>query len=279
MKRCTLDWVACGCCRHPEIMTKKQGSLCPADFPSHVGIIRHPDAGVILFDTGYDTAFLSATSPFPERFYRWTTPVTLGENIVETLKQHEISTEQVNAIIISHLHGDHVAGLHHFPNAKIFCSEAGIQTLRKNGRFARVRQGILSALIPHNIEQRAKYFEQVPSIHLSAIFAPFERAVDLLGDASLLAVELPGHSAGHWGLLLRSESDHYIFLVADAAWSIASIEHYIPPPRITTALLGNTNHYRKTLNSLHLLHKRNPDIIMLPSHCADAAKKLAGSTR
>ena len=78
MIRVGFQWIARGSCSHPEAMTIAGGSLCAADFPSMVGVIRHPSRGVFLFDTGYDPAFIDATQPFPERLYRWTTPVRIG---------------------------------------------------------------------------------------------------------------------------------------------------------------------------------------------------------
>lgn len=274
MKRCEFHWVACGSCRHPAYMTNRSASLCPADFPSHTGILRHPDAGVILFDTGYDPAFLKATQPFPELLYRWVTPVTLGDNIIDALAARGLKPDDVQGIVLSHFHGDHVAGLHHFPNARIFCSQAGLMQLRKQGRFALTRQGMLAGLVPQNIEKRARFFESLPPAALPSAFSPFTNAVDLLGDGALLAVELPGHCPGHWGLAMRDTHDRYIFLLADAVWSIGAIEQLTPPPRFTTAWLGNTTAYRRTLNALHRLHLHNPTLPLLPSHCIQAAQLL-----
>ena len=78
MKRCGLRILEAGSCRHPEAVVRRGASFALADFPALVGVIAHPEAGVILFDTGYDPAFLAATRPFPERLYRLTTPVRLA---------------------------------------------------------------------------------------------------------------------------------------------------------------------------------------------------------
>ena len=279
MKRCTLHWVACGSCSHPEFMTQKSASLCPTDFPSHVAIICHPDHGVILFDTGYDPEFLKVTRTFPECLYRWTTPITLGDSVAEKLLQMGFSCDDVSAVVISHFHGDHVSGLHHFPNARIFCSKMGLDMVRKGNRFTRICKGLLSSLVPVNIEERSKYFEDFAPVILPSVFSPFTIATDLLGDGSLLAIELPGHCAGHWGMALRTQGDRYIILVADAVWNISAIEKRLPPPRITTAFLGNTNKYRETLSSLHDLYKAQRDVILLPSHCKTSAYnfKISGS--
>ena len=274
MRRCSLRLAACGCCRHPEVMTRLGGGLRPIEFPSLVGLIRHPVEGLVLFDTGYDPAFFAATDPFPERLYRWATPVQLAERdtAVAWLRRRGHRPEDVRAIILSHFHGDHVAGLHRFPGARVFCARAGRSALRRHGRLGRVRRGLLDALLPRDLDRRSTYFEDCARVPLPPGHA-VPAAADLFGDGSLLAVELPGHCPGHWGLVLRLEDDRDAFLVADAAWSIKAVEDNDPPPRLTTALTGDTGRYRATLRTLHALRTARPELLILPSHCAAAARR------
>jgi len=278
MIRCGVSLIEAGHCLHPAIMARAGASLCPTQFPALVGVIRHPSAGIMLFDTGYDPAFFVATQSLPERFYRWATPVRLGagEAAVDQLARLGIAAGDVTAIILSHFHGDHVAGLGAFPQARIFCARAGLDEMHRLGRFARVRNGLLAALTPADIAARATFFEDLPRATLPAALAPFEDGTDLLGDSSLLAIELPGHCPGHWGLALAGEDGRRLMLVGDAAWSIGAIRDDSPPPRLTTALLGNTARYRRTLGALHALAARNADLVLLPSHCREAARALDG---
>ncbi len=277
MRRSSIDIISCGACRHPEVMTRRGGGFCPVDFPSMVGVIRHPEIGVILFDTGYDPQFFEATTPFPERFYRWTTPVRLyGEDTAAAqLARMGIAAEDVAAVVLSHFHADHAAGLHQFKNAAIFCAKAGLQSCAQKSRIKMTMNGILPALIPADILTRCVFFEDCATAALPARFAPFDRAADILGDGTLLMVELPGHCPGHWGMIARHENDQFIFFVADAAWSITAIEHNAPPPKITTALLGSTQKTRKTLSDLHTIARRkHEDIFFLPSHCASSIRNF-----
>ena len=41
-------------------MTLQGGSLCASTFPAMVGVIRHPEAGTLLFDTGYQAVVLQS---------------------------------------------------------------------------------------------------------------------------------------------------------------------------------------------------------------------------
>ena len=273
MKRCRVHILRAGSYSHPEGMTRRGRGLGPAAFPALAALIRHPDEGVILFDTGYDPAFFEATRRLPEALYRWTTPVDFQpeDALAEQLPRLGVRPEEVQAVVVSHFHGDHVAGLKRFPNARIFCARAGLAEVRRPGRFARVRRGVLADLVPADIEARAAFFEDRPRVSLSPDLAPFQTGADLFGDGSLLAVHLPGHCPGHWGLVVRQADDRLRFLIADAAWSSGAVRDDAPPPRLTTALLGETGPWRGTLNALHRLWRRNSEVLITPSHCAEVA--------
>ena len=273
MMRLGFRWLERGSCRHPQAMTIKGGSLCAVDFPALVGVIDHPQRGLFLFDTGYDRAFIEATRPFPERFYRWMTPVSIGADADwrTWLAVNAIDESRIAGTIVSHFHGDHVAGMRHLSHLPVYCARAGLTRLRRAGRIGRVRQGLLSALVPPSVDAKARFFEDAASVALPSAFAPFSEGRDILGDGSLIAVELPGHCPGHWGLALRTEADRHILLAADAVWSNASIAEGRPPPRLTTGLLGDTKGYRATLARLTAAHERNRDLLILPSHCAASA--------
>lgn len=262
-----------GYCRHPERMTIRDGRWRPVRFPAVAMLIIHPDAGPILFDTGYDPAFLDATKPFPERLYRWTTPVHSGpgRDAASQCAALGYNPAEIRHLILSHFHADHIAGTHRFTKSRIHCARAGFADAGRGGRFASTRRGILRGLIPEDFARRADFFEDRPAVALPRDLAPFERGADLLGDGSLLAVELPGHCPGHWGLVMRDSRWGLHFLVADAAWSLDAIRRNVPPPALTTAFLGHTGRMRSTLDALHRLWRRNPDIRLTPCHCAERA--------
>ena len=275
MRRVSLRAFRVGHCRHPQAMTIRGGRWTPVDFPALAFLIRHPEEGAILFDTGYDPAFWRATKPFPERLYRWATPPVLppGEALVAQLAAVGVAAGEVRHLVLSHFHADHMAGTHRFPGATIHAARAGWAAMHRGGRFAGVRRGMLRALAPDDFLDRVRWFEDAPAIALPPDATPFTEGRDLLGDGSLRAVPLPGHCPGHWGLLLAEEAGWH-FLVADAAWSSAAIRSDTPPPRLTAALLGDAATGRATLHDLHRLHRRNPELRLIPSHCAECAEGL-----
>jgi glyoxylase-like metal-dependent hydrolase (beta-lactamase superfamily II) len=275
MRRCEVHFLQAGHCRHCEAMTLRGGSLSAAVFPALVGLILHPSEGPVLFDTGYDEPFLAATEPFPQRFYRWLTPPTLGTPAGAQLDRFGLAPDDVRWVVLSHFHGDHVAGLRAFGRAKIACSRQGLAAARAGGAARALMGGVLRALIPADLDARVVFFEDRPRTALPAALRPFEEGADLLGDGSLLAVELPGHCPGHWGLAARGQDDALHLLAGDAAWSSRAIRENRPPPGLTTAFLGRTAPYRETLAGLHRLACDAPEVVITPTHCAERAAAIA----
>jgi len=267
-----LGWriLEAGFCRHPEFSTRRDGRWKVCEYPALVTLLEHPTFGHMLFDTGYSHHFMTATDPFPERVYRCVTPVNLGQgqSVLEQLPHLGLSAADIRHVFVSHFHGDHVGGLPDFPHARIFCAQEAWADLNARSRVSRVRVGLLAALCPPDILTRGTFLETLPAAALPPEFAPFTAARDLFGDGSALAVPLPGHAAGHWGLAFRSKGK-WVFLLGDAAWSSAALRAGSPPPRLTTAWLGDTQVYRDTFDALHRLAVGNSGVVLVPAHCQE----------
>jgi glyoxylase-like metal-dependent hydrolase (beta-lactamase superfamily II) len=275
MREVTSELLNCGSCYHPEKMTRRDAPFKFAEYAALPALIRHPDEGWILFDTGYDPAFNAATETFPERFYRWMTPVYLApqESAATQLRARGLAPDDIAHVVISHFHADHIAGLRQFPRAQFHSAKAGFDAICAPGRLSTIRKGYLKTLLPANFAARAHFFEDARRAALPSGLHPFDDGADLLGDGSLLAVELPGHCAGHWGLVIADAKFGPHFFVADAAWSSEAIRRNVPPPAITTSFLGDTQRARETLHRLHTLSQRAPDVRLTPYHCPERARE------
>lgn len=267
-----LEWrlYEAGYCTHPELATRRGGSARSCQFPALVALLRHPARGWVLFDTGYSEHFMAATRALPERLYRLVTPVQLTPQaaLAAQLRRDDIDPDDIGWIVLSHLHGDHVGGLADFPAATVVCAGAALDDLQRRGRIGNLRVGQLPALLGSVDPQRLLRMEASPQVALPAPMQPLGTGRDLFGDGSLLAVPLPGHAAGHHGLLF-ADADGPVLLVADASWSSQSIRDNIPPPGLVTDWLGDTAAYRQTLARLHALHATMPGLRMVPAHCRE----------
>ena len=262
-----------GHCLQREGAAMRGAPMRTIPFPALFGLIEHPSEGPILFDTGYSQAFLTATEPFPERFFRWTTPMVLapGADAASQLKRRNIEPRDVSHVVVSHFHADHVAGLRDFPGATIHCARAGHEDILRRGRFSAVKKGLLRALLPDDLAARAAYFEDRPRVRPPAEVDLFEDAVDLFADGRMIMLPLPGHCIGQWGLLVWDEARGPMFFVADAAYSTRGIKENRPPPYMTNAMLGDPAAIVATLDRLHRLSLRDSHPFFVPSHCRERA--------
>ncbi len=284
--RVRLHVLRVGHCTHPECIAVRGGAWAFAEFPALVGLIRHPDAGAILFDTGYAEHFAHATAAFPERFYRWTTPFSLPEEqcLQTQLARHGLALHEIRAVFASHLHGDHIAGLRDLTRATIWCGGDALRHLRHTSRIRLLRRGYLPALLPDDFARRHRRIEDHSTQSLPGRWASLGDGYDLVGDGSLWAVPLPGHARGHFGLLLRHEDDSEWLLVGDAAWYLDELRDARPAAWPTRVLVDDWTAHAKTRARLHRLladatHAGDDSIAMLPSHCSASYHALPESMR
>lgn len=271
-----LTLMSAGHCVHPEHAVLRNWRLRPMKFPAMFALIEHPKRGPILFDTGYSQAFLSATQRLPERLHRVVTPVTLRpeDQAAHQLRAMGIRPEDVELIIASHFHGDHVSGLADFPRARILYFDAAWRAVGHLRGLRALRRGFLPALMPADFDQRAAPVEAQRFVALPQECAPFQRGVDLLGDGSLWAVMLPGHAAGQLGLFVRDTRGETVFLCADACWSSRSYLQQRMPLALARLLFDDWNAYRGTLADLSGFHRARPEVTIVPSHCVDALARF-----
>ncbi|WP_257388818.1 MBL fold metallo-hydrolase [Tahibacter caeni] len=269
-----------GRCRHPEWITLRGGRWSAAEFPALSALLIHPTHGALLYDTGYAAHFDAATARFPECVYRWITPVQLApaQTLQHQLAARGVALGDVRRVLISHLHADHVAGLRDLPNARFSALRGEIAGLAGLSRLRGLTRAILPALLPADFAARLDYADDAPGVALGPLWAPFDFGHDLLGDGSLLAVPLPGHSRAQMGLLLRDRDDRPLLLAADACWSARAWREQRMPSLLARPLMHDWQAYRATLAGLQAVARRQPELLIVPSHCAETLQAYAPAT-
>lgn len=253
----SLNFYQAGYCRHPEYTIIKNGSLRPKNFPIICTLIHHSKFGHILFDVGYSQEFFNAAKMFPYALYKLLTPVHIPITLRESLLADGVDPLNIKYIFVSHFHADHIAAIDDFPNAEIICSREAYEFAKKTTGFKGVIKGILPYLVAKFKYRKLDFIEckkQTSGLYL------FNIAYDIFGDESLLAVPLPGHATGHFGLYCQ---DAHKFLVGDACWIKKAYMNNTLPHWITKMLHHNHLEYSATLSKLHTLYKLYPKKLKL----------------
>ena len=268
---CKLDLFTTGYTPQPYYLAERGQTKTVQRFHGLVALIRHPTRGLFLFDTGYAPRFRDATKGFPYRIYGHVTPVVIAESLAmrSQLEMQGIRANDIQGIITSHFHADHVAGHRDFPKAQFIASQSAWHHVRKRKGIAAVRRGFLPLLMPDDSECRIRTIE---NFHDPG-FGPFSRTHDLFGDGSVRLVELPGHAHGQIGALVQVSADRRVFLVADATWTLNALRRGVLPHPITYSFIDSLADLRRTLGQLQAFQELYPDIEIIPTHCPEVAMK------
>ncbi|MBN3524117.1 MBL fold metallo-hydrolase [Paenibacillus apiarius] len=276
-----LNLMTAGYCTHREWLTIQGGSRASVRFPAMFAYIEHPRLGPVLFDTGYSARFFEATSAFPARLYRWTTPVYIGkeESAANQLRDLGVPPERVRTIILSHFHADHIGGVRDFANAEFYYLREAYRPLQDMSPFRATQAGFLPGLLPDRFGERSRLIEETcRKINLDEGYAPFTEGYDLFGDGSIIGIDVSGHALGQLGLLLRAAGHEY-FLCADAAWSTAAFASHRLPKPVVKWIKTDWRQYKDNLYRLHILHRQRPDLRIIPTHCREAEQRYVTSPK
>ncbi|MFT4296225.1 MAG: MBL fold metallo-hydrolase [Micropruina sp.] len=264
-----------GHCVQLERFVRRGGAWRPIEFPSAVAVIPHPDGGVALFDTGYAPRFHTATAALPYRLYAALLPVTCdaSDAVVTQLRQRGVAPEQVRLIVLSHLHGDHVAGLRDFPEARVVVGDGALASgWRTRSAWVNTRHGFVPALLPDDIEDRLLPLAGL-AVGGTGLGGRLRNGYDLFGDGAAFVLPLPGHTDGHLGLWLPRVGADGVLLVGDAVWNERAFTHgELPPP----PLRGDRPRCEEVVGELTRLHADRPELAIVPSHCVASLDRVGG---
>ena len=258
-----------GISRHPELSVQKGGRFSPIDFPISV-VLLEMSSGYWLFDTGVGPQMQRLKSGVLSRLYPIVVPYrpSVDGSAAHQLRDRGIDPSDVERVVVSHFHADHIGGLRDFPNAEIVGHLDGLEQLFTERGVTAARKALFDVLLPDNVGAR---FTDVSRLSKAKVPWPGWSAVDawsLSSDDSVIAVALPGHARGQFGLLLNGPQG--TFHVADAAWISPAVERNLMPNPITRLVHDDWATYGATLGMLHDLSLRSADErpVIVPCHCA-----------
>jgi glyoxylase-like metal-dependent hydrolase (beta-lactamase superfamily II) len=183
-----------------------QAALYGDDFPSDKKVaapmygvlIDHPD-GKILFDTGF------VLDGGLEKLYQHTIEFSEEDIIDNRLKSIGLSPEDINYVVISHLHADHCGNIHKFKNAEILVNKEDFVNVMANYGLNK-----LEWLTNDYIELWARNKPRWRLIE--------DSKVELLKDVTLYTFGL-GHTYGMSMLKVKTEKSGTIITASDLIYS------------------------------------------------------------
>lgn len=226
---------------------------------------EHPVHGPSLIDTGYSDHFFHATRRLPQRFYRWATPMRLSvhKDAVGVLNDAGFVASDVSQIFISHFHGDHVAGLRCFPDARFIHRSQSLADLSQLSATKQVHHAFLPQLLPDDFNDRGITIPEAAFDQKCDVVEGFN-VHDYFGDQSLLLVDLPGHAIGHTGFLMQTDAGP-VFYVVDATWDVDVLERGGSIPYLAKRFQHDMKSYEQTQSLLRTIGAAGVPI--LACHC------------
>ncbi len=184
-------------------------------FPVSVYLIEHPK-GNVLIDTGWHEEIRLNSKKhlgwLSHSMFKGRLPH--GESVKERLNNKKLSLKDLDYVILTHLHSDHVSGVKHVTEAKsILTSEVEWRAAQKGiGYVKNMWKGV---------SVKTFKFQDIP-------YGPFKKGYDLFGDGSVLLVFTPGHSKGQVSVLISTKKG-WILLASDVGYAEKSWKDNILP--------------------------------------------------
>ena len=171
-------------------------------------LIRH-GTQYMLWDTGLTDDLIGKPYDNPQQ------TLSLKRSLVDQLGQIDVKAAQIGTIGISHWHFDHVGQASRFPQARLLIGKEDWGLIKGKPP---VDEDSAKA-VAHWLTGNGKV-EPVSTEH------------DVFGDGSVLMLDLPGHTPGHFALLVRLASgpvllsgDQYHFTEAVRNRGVPSFNH------------------------------------------------------
>lgn len=234
---CNGDWLAPG----TVIFMHPYGRHDPVEIVQNFFLVRGPDH-VTLVDTGVDDLG-SFLSPGDRARFGPSRPTA------ELLAEAGVRPEDVDALVLTHLHFDHYLNAALFPRARIVVNRRELEfVMSPANRRAMPRSGFPREVFAWLVD------------------VAWDRVELVEGEREVLpgvrVIETGGHSPGHQIVVVETASGRVV-IPGDEVYLYANLEEDIP--------IGYYHDFERVSRAMDLLHELGGHL--LPAHDADVLRR------
>jgi len=235
-----LYFFECGTLKSEKhLFTLNRGIGVPFEVPVPFFLIQHNDKN-ILFDTG--NALEASRNPkkhWGDVIEAYFPVMDESQYVVNQLKTLGVEPEDIDYVILSHLHLDHAGGVGAFPNAQYITHQKEVQWAFNADCTQK------NAYIMHDIDKGIEWLQ---------LENKFTEAYDLFDDGIIQIYPTPGHTPGHISVLLNLTKP--MFLTADCCYTEENLNENVAP-----GLVWDAEESIKTISWIKKLQNEGVEIV------------------
>ncbi len=226
-------------------VTLGRGAGTIIDMPVPFFLIRHPEGNLL-----YDTGNAREVAENPESYWgisaKTFQPTMAAEQYcVDQLLKLGLKPEDINFIVVSHLHMDHAGGLRDFPNAKILVQRKEMEWAYTADFYQKI------AYIREDFDYPYLKYQYIEGLE--------QNPYDIFGDGSVTVWFTPGHTPGHQALLVKLPKSGSFLLTGD----VCHISEILNKDILPTVCWST----HETVKSIKMLrHMRDTGITVVTGH-------------
>ncbi|NJO05914.1 MAG: N-acyl homoserine lactonase family protein [Chloroflexaceae bacterium] len=223
--------------------------------PVHAYLLEHPTLGPILIDTGisrrqtqpdyYSARKGGLTGLIWQSIDNW---LPAEQELVAQLAHHGYRPEDIQHVILTHLHEDHVGELYRFAGATVHLAAAEWADRARMG----YSPGYAAITRWHHFT------------YDGGRFYSFAACADLFGDGLVIALPTPGHSYGHMSLLIQMGT-YQVCLAGDALYTLRHLDADSLAAFNYFGAVGFATQ-QDSVRRLATLQVALPDLVLIPTH-------------
>jgi N-acyl homoserine lactone hydrolase len=217
----------------------------PKEIVGSCYLIRHGDR-YLLWDTGLTDALVGR--PFSNAAQT----LRVDRSLVDQLREIRVRPEQIEFVGISHWHFDHVGQAGRFPQARLLIGRGDVEALR--------------AAPPADADSAGALAHWLAGPGQMDVLAGDR---DVFGDGRVVMLTTPGHTPGHYALLVRLASGP-VLLTGDLYHFTEQVENRGVPPfnhnrADTLASMDRFDRIARNLDARIIIQHEPADIAKLPA--------------